>query len=112
MLMNQKGFETPEMWRMVMVGAVQLLADGGCLFMYDNGCGRFDERDTVEAFALRLGLKLLVHDWREDVPGAGIYAVVFRKEVTVGSAVMEPTTGAGTCTLVGQDVSAKPRCPK
>lgn len=106
MLMQQKGFETPEMWRMVMVGAARLLAEGGCLFMYDSGqCGGFGKRDVVFGFAKRLGLALQVHEHREDgVDGGGLYAVILQKPAMVSVSGFA-TNGRDVAAATSNDVA-------
>jgi len=108
MLMHQKGFETPEMWRMVVVGAAKLLAEGGCLFMFDTGkCGGFGSRDVVAGFARRVGLAIHLHEKREDgVDGRGLYAVVLQKPTSTTVAAFSTAAPAAVAAAAGDTAAS------
>lgn len=107
-LLNMKGFETPDMWRMVLVGAAQLLREQGVLFMADSDFGSFGDRLKVEAFAQRVGFVLEEHsfDHRAKVGPTeerDFYNVLLRRSGTNPewhSALVQCTLSSGDAVVV------------
>eukprot|EP00931_Biecheleriopsis_adriatica_P122214 TRINITY_DN97214_c0_g1_i1.p1 TRINITY_DN97214_c0_g1~~TRINITY_DN97214_c0_g1_i1.p1 ORF type:complete len:470 (+),score=102.82 TRINITY_DN97214_c0_g1_i1:72-1481(+) len=83
MLLHQKAFETPEMWRNVMLGASLLLRPGGKLFIKDGNVktsaeGGLDDEAGVRAFAAKVGLTVCSYSKEEDHFGS-LFAVICGK---------------------------------
>lgn len=72
MILHQKAFETPEMWKNILLGAAGLLAPGGVLLMHDgnrkNGGKDFEDlsdKEAVSKFAQKCNLQLKTHQVKE-----------------------------------------------